>query len=629
MLAVVLVLVGSIFAGTRWSDATWAPKLALDLEGGTQIILQAVTTNNEPVSSADINQAIEIIRQRVDSSGVAEAEITSQGGQNIVVALPGQPDKETLALVRESAQMQFRPVLVVGDPAPVKASEDTTGQTDGDSTDAGATDTAGTGTEDAATSTEGATSTAEPSDTESATTDPADTSATEPTTAPTTEPTTAPDPDNPSDLNQITEALWNEYDALDCTDPANLTGGGHSDPTKPMVACEADEQVGTAKYILGPMEIPGSEIKSAASGLKQTQQGVTLNEWIVNIEFNSEGAKQFAEVTKRLSQLPTYAEVITGTAVSAPNMFAMVLDNLVISAPGVTYSITDGRAEISGNFTNESANKLASQLSFGALPLTFEVQSEESISATLGSEQLQMGLLAGAIGLGLVVIYSLIQYRMLGLVTVASLTVATTLTILAILLLSWLQGYRLSLPGVAGVIIAIGITADSFIVYFERIRDELRDGRSLESAVEVGWDRARRTILASDAVNFIAAIVLYFLAVGGVRGFAFTLGLTTVIDLVVVFFFTHPVMRLLARTKFFGQGHKLSGFHYSSLGLDGPRYVGRGRVNPGTSKKTPAKPQFNADGSRMTIAQRKAAELELQQASGAQDSDSISKDGEN
>ena len=225
-----------------------------------------------------------------------------------------------------------------------------------------------------------------------------------------------------------------------------------------------------------------------------------------------------------------------------------------------------GRAEISGNFTQESAEALANQLKFGALPLSFVVETFENISPTLGTDSLRGGLLAGLIGLGLVVVYSLIQYRALGLVTVASLLVAGILTYGLLLILSWRQGYRLSLPGVAGLIVAIGITVDSFIVFFERVRDEVRDGRSLSVAVENGWERARQTILASDTVSFLAAVVLYLLAVGGVRGFAFTLGLTTVVDLIVVFLFTKPLVTLLARTKFFGGGGKFSGFDAEHLG---------------------------------------------------------------
>lgn len=523
----IVALLGVIVAGSVWSDASFLPKLALDLEGGTQIILTPITETGQTVTDDQITQAIDIIRQRVDASGVAEAEITSQGGSNIVVALPGEPDEATLDLVRQSAQMVFRPVLC----------------------STGVFGTVGCQTAPA---------------------DP------------------QPTPTNPSDTAWITEELMTELFALDCTDPANLTGGPHLVGAKdtPVVACA---QEGFQAYLLGPVEIDGTHVDSAASGLRVTQTGAVTNEWVTTIEFDREGTTIFRDVTTRLISLE-----------SPRNQFAMVLDGLVVSAPSVNAIIANGSAEISGNFTRESAATLARQLNFGSLPLTFEVQSEQQISATLGSESLQKGLLAGIIGLALVGLFSLFQYRALGTVTIMSLIIAGVLTYLALCVLSWWQGYRLSLPGVAGIIVAIGIIADSFIVYFERIKDELRDGRTLPAAVDEGWRRARRTILASDTVNFIAAFVLYFLAVGGVRGFAFTLGLTTLIDLIVVFCFTHPLMTLLARTRFFGEGHKLSGLSPEDLGT-GRRYVGRGRF---------AEAGEYADKDRrdgLTIAERKAA----------------------
>ncbi len=537
---IILALFGAIAAGVKWSTASWTPNLALDLEGGTQIILTPVAENGEKITSETTAQAIDVIRQRVDSSGVAEAEITSQSGGNIVVALPGHPSEETLKLVRTSAVMSFRPVLAIGNPTPTDTSTATPTPT-----------ASAAGTDGAA---------AEPTPTPSASAE-----------APSDVPTKAA-PDSPSDAAYyITPAVQAEFDALDCTDPDNLTGGVNGDPDKAFVTCSQD---GSAKYILGPIEIAGARISTASSGLNQLPSGGQGNEWVVNIVFDNEGTTQFTDVTTRLQ----------GLASTPPqNQFAMVLDGLVISAPSLASGviIADGKAEISGTFTRESAASLANQLNFGSLPLTFEVQSEEQISATLGSEQLQKGLIAGLIGLALVVLYSMLQYRALGLVTVSSLVVAGILVYGVITLLSWTQGFRLSLPGVAGLIVAIGITADSFIVYFERIRDELREGRTLVAAVDRGWERARRTILASDAVNFLAAIVLYLLAVGGVRGFAFTLGLTTLIDVLVVFMFTHPVMQLLARTKFFGQGHRLSGLDPRRLGVEGSRYVGRGRVVTG------------------------------------------------
>ncbi|MFF1529317.1 protein translocase subunit SecD [Cellulomonas sp. NPDC058312] len=578
-LAVITVAVfGAVLAGTKWSDATWTPKLALDLEGGTQLILAPVAQDESRVTNETISQAIEVIRQRVDSSGVAEAEITSQGGSNIVVALPGRPSEETLDLVRTSAQMEFRPVLTYGAPAP----------TDPAATDPAATDPAA----DPAATTAPTDAAADPAADPAATTAPTDAAA-DPATDPSDEPTKAA-PDNASDAAYyITPAVQARFDELDCTDPANLTGGLQGPADEALVTCDPS---GTLKYVLGPIEVEGARIANASSGLSVSPSGATTNTWAVNLEFDRQGTREFADVTERLQGLT-----------SPQNQFAIVLDGLVISAPSLSPGviISDGKAEITGQFTRESAAALANQLKFGALPLSFEVQSEEQISATLGSEQLEKGLIAGLIGLLLVVLYSFFQYRALGLVTVASLVIAGLLTYGVITLLSWTQGYRLSLPGVAGLIVAIGITADSFIVYFERIRDELREGRTLVAAVDRGWERARRTILASDAVNFLAAIVLYFLAVGSVRGFAFTLGLTTLLDLLIVFTFTHPVMRLVAKTKFWGGGHPLSGLDPRRLGATGgTRYVGRGRVatGPRTAATSGATASLDAPTSTLTAA---------------------------
>ncbi len=253
-----------------------------------------------------------------------------------------------------------------------------------------------------------------------------------------------------------------------------------------------------------------------------------------------------------------------------------MLDGEVISAPTVEGVSSDGEASISGNFSQEQAKQLADQLKFGALPLQFDVASEQQISATLGSNQLQMGLIAGLIGLALVVLYAIGQYRALAVVTTTSLVVMGALTYGVLTVLSNIPeiGYRLSLAGVAGLIVAIAFTADSFIVYFERVRDEIRDGRGIVAAVDHGWDRAKRTILASDAVNLIAAIVLYVLSTGSVRGFAFVLGVTTVLDLVIVFLFTHPILQTLARTRFFGKGHPMSGLDPAMLGRSVPAYAG-------------------------------------------------------
>jgi preprotein translocase subunit SecD len=331
-----------------------------------------------------------------------------------------------------------------------------------------------------------------------------------------------------------------------------LRAPGRDNPKKPLVTCDED---GAEKYILGPAEVLGTDVDTATADLAMNNQGVATGGWVVNLKFTGEGKKKFGDVTRRL-----FAEQ------GDLNRFAIVLDGLSVSAPTTNAVITNGEATISGNFSQDEASDLANVLKFGALPLTFDPGEVQEVSATLGGEQLRAGLIAGAIGLALVVLYSLLYYRGLGLVTAASLLVAGIITYGMVALLGWQLGFRLSLAGVAGLIVAIGITADSFVVYFERIRDEVRDGRTLRVAVETGWVRARRTILAADFVSFFAAAVLYLLSVGGVRGFAFTLGLTTLIDIVVVFLFTKPLVTLLARTKFFGQGHPLSGLSPDRLG---------------------------------------------------------------
>jgi preprotein translocase subunit SecD len=539
VLIVGLVAIIGLGSATN-SGASFAPKLALDLQGGTQIILAPIVQEGTQVTEEQLLQAVSIIRQRVDASGVSEAQINTQGNNNIVVSIPGNPDENTLKLIRSSAKLEFRPVLATGQG--ISATVSNTGAT------------------------ESASASATPAATSSAS-------------------TTGP-------IAGVDEATIKFYDALDCSQPFR-SAGQIDDPTLPIVTCDTDL---FGKYILGPVEVEGTDIADANAGTVTTSTGASTNTWAVNLEFTGAGSDKFAATTGRLFPL------------AAPqNQFAITLDGYVITAPTLQAVITGGQAQITGNFDKDTSKTLADQLKYGALPISFEVQSQENISATLGSEQLSSGLLAGAIGLLLVIIYSFFQYRGLALVTVGSLIVAAVVTYLVVALLSWRQGYHLSLSGVAGLIVAIGITADSFIVYFERVRDELRDGRNLGAAVETGWKRALRTILVSDGVSLLAAVVLYSLTVGNVRGFAFTLGLTTLIDLAVVILFTHPMLELLAKTKFFSSGHPWSGFDSKALGASS--YVGRGafRVS-GTVPAGKAAKASKEAAKRQTLAERKAAE---------------------
>ena len=514
--------------------ATFVPNLALDLSGGTQIILTPVVEEGKQVLPEQVNQAVSIIRQRVDSTGVSESQINTSGN-NIVVSIPGAPDNNTLALIKSSAKLEFRAVLVAS------AGTKTTVGKDG--------------------SKPIKTSTAKPTD--------------------------------KSDLNQVSASLQKEYENLDCNVKGGFREPGQVDPEdKPLVTCSKD--LGE-KYILGPVELNGNDLSNAQAGTVTGANGVTTNDWAVNLSFNAAGGDKFGAVTQRLFPLT-----------EPRNRFAVTIDGYVITAPTTQAVITGGTAQITGNFDQKSATVLSDQLKYGALPISFTVQSQENISATLGTEQLQAGLLAGLIGLVLVIGYSIFQYRGLAVLTIGSLTIAAILTYIMIALLTWRQDYRLSLSGIAGLIVAIGITADSFIVYFERVKDELREGKPLNVAVESGWNRAKRTILVSDAVSLLAAGTLFALTVGNVKGFAFTLGLTTLIDLAVVWLFTYPTFRLMAQTKFFSSGHKWSGLELKETSSFG--YSGRGqfRVSPQISNGKAAKSSKEAER-RQTIAERKAA----------------------
>ena len=535
MVLLMVVMAAGIF-GSTYSGGSWAPKLALDLSGGTQMILSPKVNGSSDgnVTQEQLNQAVEIIRQRVDGAGVSEAEVTTSfgSGNNVVVSVPGTISSETRQLIQASANMTFRPVLVAGEGAAVAEGSRT-----------------------------------------------ADDKLPKPTAEPT----------DGSDRNWITADLYKQYEAKDCT-AARSEDADSADPTKPMVACSAD---GKEKYILGPVELNGSDISTASHTQETSGQGVTTGRWAVTIQFNDAAREKFQNITSRLNAIRAQ------NSSDARARFAIMLDGKVLSAPISQAVISDGKPQITGKFTEQEAKALADQLKYGALPISFTIQSEQQISATLGSEQLRVGLLTGLIGLLLVFIYSLFQYRLLGFVTIASLVVAGIISYEAIALLGWALNYRLSLAGVAGLIVAIGATADSFIVYFERIRDEIRAGRTIPSAVNHGWKRASRTILASKAVNLLAAVVLYVVSVGSVKGFAFTLGLTAIADLLVVYLFTHPALTLLANTRYFGEGHRHSGLSPESLGST-PLYRGAGRI------RTPEEKQ-------LSIAERRRAERAVEE----------------
>jgi preprotein translocase subunit SecD len=479
LLLLAIIFVGLI--GTILIQGATSVRLGLDLRGGTSVTLQPRASNDSnKITSEAIDQAVEIIRQRVNSLGVAESEVTAQGSgtnRQIVISVPGDSGRRVVDLVGQTAELRFRQVL------------------------AESSALGGAGTD-----------TATPS-------------------------------------SGVSPAINAQFAALDCTNPANLQGTGADAPSDTIVACSRE---GASKYILAPAEVLGQQVSKASSGIDQ--QGASA--WFVSLTFDGEGTKAFGALTSRVTSLP-----------SPQNQVAIVLDGLVVSAPVINEAIPSGNAQITGSFTQTEAADLANVLKYGALPLAFDRGEIQQVSPTLGADQLNAGLLAGVLGLGLVIIFSMIYYRALGIVSVTSLLIASALTYLLFLVLGETIGFTLTLAGIAGAIVAIGVTADSFIVYFERVRDEAREGRSLRTAVETGWARARHTIIVADMISLLAAVLLYFFAVGNVRGFAFTLGLTTIVDLIVVFMFTKPLLTVVARWKFFSSGHPLSGFSDKSVGM--------------------------------------------------------------
>ncbi|MFL4902980.1 protein translocase subunit SecD [Streptomyces sp. MMS24-I2-30] len=553
-LALILIAIVALTGGMFASGHT-TPRLGIDLAGGTSITLQAKADQGSAINKANMDTAVEIMNRRVNGLGVSEAEVQTQGTSNIIVNIPkGTNSEEARQQVGTTAKLYFRPVLQ-SEPSSATPSASPSTSPSG-SASPSPSSSASTGDKASAPSSPTASETSQGR----AVTDALKADAT-PNASSGASDAASPSATDPagSAANSGTDAASSkeeaEYAKLDCSKAADrATAGKTAKPGDTTVACGEINKV-WYKYLLGPAAVDGTEVKKAQAVFDtQTAAG-----WQVQMDFNSSGSKKFADVTGKLAQNQT-----------PQNEFGIVLDGEVVSSPYVSQSITGGQAQISGSFTQEEAQSLANMLSYGALPLSFKVASMTTVTAALGGEQLHAGLLAGAIGLALVVIYLVVYYRGLSLVAMASLLVSAILTYVIMSLLGPAIGFALNLPAVCGAIVAIGITADSFIVFFERIRDEIREGRTLRPAVERAWPRARRTILVSDFVSFLAAAVLFIVTVGKVQGFAFTLGLTTVLDVVVVYFFTKPLMTILARKKFFAQGHKWSGLDPKSLGAQPP-----------------------------------------------------------
>ncbi|MBF6297441.1 protein translocase subunit SecD [Nocardia amamiensis] len=512
LLAVVYALV--FFTG----DKSPTPKLGIDLQGGTRVTLSARTPDGSKPSQDSLKKAQDIIENRVNGLGVSGSEVVIDG-DNIVITVPGDDGQQARALAT-TAKLYIRPVLQAV-PAAGR----------------GATPQPAPGTQPPPAAQP--TTPEAPGTPETPEATPAPQQRVFPAQAPTQPPT---DPNlTPTEAAtkeiQAAKALRQSTDpsvqqaalaTLDCAKADPLAG--NDDPALPLVTCATD---GTEVFLLDKSRIDGQEIKDATSGLNQQQ---ARHE--VYLDFKSGGSDAWAALTGEY----VYKRV------------AFVLDSKVVSAPVVQQGPQQGgRTQISGNFTATTAKELANTLKYGSLPLSFQTSEAETVSATLGLSSLKAGLLAGAIGLAVVLLYCLAYYRMLGLVTGLSLLMSGLAVYGIMVLLGRWIGFTLDLAGIAGLIIGIGMTADSFVVFFERIKDEMREGRSFRSAAPRGWQRARRTVLSGNAVSFLAAAVLYVLAVGQVKGFAFTLGLTTILDVVVVFLVTSPLVLLASRTAFWSK----------------------------------------------------------------------------
>jgi preprotein translocase subunit SecD len=578
------VLAGSIAQPSNWHNR-FKVHLGLDLSSGTTVTLKAVPPKGTSATqlASDMTTAQQIMSNRVNGAGFNGSSVTTQGTNLINVTVPGQGSKQVIDLVGTTALLRFRQVLL--------EAQNYTATTSAKVTPAGA----GSGAHGLAASAKSLTSgtaaakaepkaNASPSPSASAT--PSPSASASPSPSPSSNgktseklSTTADGQGDASALSAKTKALFNKVNCADSNWKTKIYGknpNNYDNTGTQVVTCYQG-----LKYALGKAIVTGSQLKLGGSSAVLQSNG----NWYVDLNFNGEGTKAFATFTSDL--FSKYA----GSSTEPLNYFAVVLDGAPASVAYISSAITTGSGQIEGNFTEAQADQLVNVLNYGALPLAFQEQSQQTVSAELGSTQLQAGLLAGAVGLFLVVVYAFLYYRGLGAVAISSLAISALLTFLSVVLLSLYEKFALSLAGVAGLIVAIGITADSFVVFFERLRDEVREGKSLRTAVERGWQRARRTILVSDSVSFIAAAVLYKFAVTDVQNFAFTLGLTTLVDVIVVFLFTKPMITLLARTKFYGGGHRLSGLDPARLGARSPW---RGTRRPVRRPQTREAPGANA-----------------------------------
>jgi preprotein translocase subunit SecD len=578
---IVVVLYALVFFT---GDGKPTPKLGIDLQGGTSVTLTARTPDGGAPTRESLDQARQIIETRVNGIGVSGAQVVLDGN-NVVITVPGSQGDQAKNLGK-TAKLGFRkvvtseqvtppppvppttpPASTSPSPAPTSSGQPSPPSSPSATPGGGGAPGAAPAQSPSASPSASApvpSSSAAPPTTPPSASAPADGSIDEQTAkeiqaaqAVRQNPALIPaDPQDPAAAAAAQQALQQAMASVTCAPGAVDPLVGNDDPTKPLVTCDTK---GTEKFLLAPEFMPGTDI-SGASATYDTQSGG----FVVNLSFNSAGTKIWGDFTSQ----------------NVNQRAAFVLDTEVVSAPNIQVAILDGNTQISGSFTQADATNLANVLKYGSLPLSFTSSNAVSVSATLGLASLQAGLIAGAIGLLVVFIYCLFYYRLLGILTILSLGLSGLLVYAVLVLIGRGIGYTLDLSGVAGLIIAIGITADSFVIYFERLKDEIREGRSFRSAVPRGWVRARRTILASDGVSFLAAAILFMLAVGDVKGFAFTLGMSTVLDLVVVYLVTHPLVALVSRSK-------------SKL-LSNPKNLGLGAVQELGSHRKTSKPVVGA-----------------------------------
>jgi len=603
LVVLIIVMLLAIVGKDVVSPGNWRHdfkvQLGLDLAGGTSVTEEAQTISGKAPSASDMAQARAIMIARVNGAGFSGAQVQQQGSNNMVVTVPGANTQKVVRLVGTTAQLLFRQVLLVGNSnstaspsttpptSPNPSSSSTPGASSSPSAKASSSPSTKASSSPKAAGAPGpaaqsgghglasgsrllAASKPKPGKSGK----PAANSTPSPSTSPSPAPSTPAASQPVGDPSLINAATLKIFNKLNCANKnwrqqIGYTTSFYDNPNNQIVTCNFNPNIGFGsgtKIVLDKAKVLGKDVTGAQAGTASSQSSLS-SKWQVNVSLNRQGTAAFGALTSQL-----VSKYYRGAATSSPlDDVAIVLDGQIVSAPQIQQAIPGGNAQIT-YFPQAEAQNLANQLNYGALPVTFKQQNIESVSPELGRNQLTAGLIAAAIGLGLVVIYSFLYYRGLGLVSVSSLIVAGILAFLSVVLLSKYSssGFSLSLSGIAGLIVAIGITADSFVVYFERLRDEVRDGKSLRPAVESGWKRARRTILVSDTVSFLAALLLWYFSISDVKGFAFTLGLTTIIDVVVVFLFTKPMVTILARTKFFSSGHPLSGLDPARLGARTP-----------------------------------------------------------